>query len=253
MKTDKTTRRIVYIDKDRCNGCGQCVPSCAEGAIQLMDGKARLVSESYCDGLGACLGECPQDAIRIIEREADLFDPEAVEHHLTAQGIRHDARIPEPAGCPSSRMQTFNRPEQMKGEAEAREDSQSELSHWPVQIRLVPPTAPFLQGAHLLVAADCTPIAYGNFHRDFLKDRVVLIGCPKFDDARSYVEKFTDIFKTADIKSVTVVLMEVPCCQGLLMIVKKALELAGMEIPLDQITISTKGEIVKREALTSLG
>jgi hypothetical protein len=140
----------------------------------------------------------------------------------------------------------------MKGEAEAKEESLSELSHWPVQIRLVPPTAPFLQGAHLLVAADCTPIAYGNFHRDFLQDKVVLIGCPKFDDAGSYVEKFTDIFKTADIKSVTVVLMEVPCCQGLLMIVKKALELAGREIPLDRITISTRGEVIERETVTSL-
>ena len=245
MKTDKTIRRIVHIDQDRCNGCGQCVPSCAEGAIQLVDGKARLMSESYCDGLGACLGECPQGAIRIIEREADLFDPEAVEHHLTAEGIRIDEKVPEPAGCPSSRFQTFDRSERRQDEGEVKEESRSELSNWPVKIRLVPPTAPCLKGADLLVAADCIPVAYPDFHRDILKDKVVLIGCPKLDDVHEYLRKLTEIFKKAAIKSVTVAVMEVPCCQGLVMVVKKALELSGKEIPLQTVTISPGGKIVE--------
>jgi len=244
----KKMRKILEIDEELCNGCGQCVPACAEGAIQIVDGKARLASESYCDGLGACLGECPQDAIHIIEREAEEFDPEAVEHYLKEKDMSTKTAGKFVAtGCPSSHVQTFTVPPMEESSDNSNEKIPSALSHWPVQIRLVPPSAPFLKGAHLLLAADCTPIAYANFHNDFLKDRVVMIGCPKFDDVQLYLQKFTELFKTADIKSVTVVVMEVPCCQGLLMIIDKALESAGKNIPVEEITISPNGKIIKKE------
>jgi Fe-S-cluster-containing hydrogenase component 2 len=247
-------RKIIEIDEELCNGCGQCVPECAEGAIQVIDGKARLVKDRYCDGLGACLGECPTGALTIVEREADEFDEEAVEEHL---GVRmQDAKKAEPTlacGCPSTQVQSFKvTPSHHEDHRPDTHDSfASNLSHWPVQIRLVPPTAPFLKGAHLLVAADCTPVAYPHFHRDFLRGKAVMVGCPKFDNAQEYVQKFADIFKTADIKGITVVVMEVPCCQGLPVIIKKAMELAGKEIPLDQVIISTRGKILERERLVA--
>lgn len=247
-------RKIIEIDEELCNGCGQCVPACAEGAIQVIDGKARLIKDQYCDGLGACLGECPTGALRVIEREAEEFDEEAVEEHLHTR--EQDARKAEatmPCGCPSAQIQTFESP--LVGRADNKPDTHesaaSALSHWPVQIRLVPPKAPFLQGAHLLVAADCTPVAYPHFHRDFLEAKVVMVGCPKFDDAEAYIQRFADIFKTAHIKDVTVVVMEVPCCQGLPVIIKKAMEIAGKSIPLEQITISARGEVLERERLVA--
>jgi len=247
-------RKIIEIDEELCNGCGQCVPACAEGAIQVIDGKARLIKEQYCDGLGACLGECPTGALKVIEREAEEFNEEAVQEHLYAK--EHDASKEEatmPCGCPSTQIQTFASPGVGRAEKRpvTRESAVSALSHWPVQIRLVPPTAPFLQGAHLLVAADCTPVAYPNFHRDFLEGKAVMVGCPKFDDAEAYIQRFADIFKTAGIKDVTVVVMEVPCCQGLPVIIKKAMELAGKSIPLEQITISRRGEVLERERLVA--
>jgi Pyruvate/2-oxoacid:ferredoxin oxidoreductase delta subunit len=245
-------RKIVEIDESRCNGCGQCVLACAEGAIQVVDGKARLVSENFCDGLGACLGECPQGAIRIIERDAENFDPKAVERHNMEKAMsKKSLKNLVPPGCPSSCMETFAPPPAEKPVQSSKEKIPSALSHWPVQIRLVPPAAPFLKGAHILVAADCTPIAYPEFHHDFLKGKSVMIGCPKFDDARLYLQKFTEIFKTADIKSVTVVAMEVPCCQRFFLIIDKALELAGKDIPLEEITISPKGKIIMKERITA--
>ena len=248
MNINKTLRKIIYIDDKFCNGCGQCVPACAEGAIQVVDGKARLISERFCDGLGACLGECPQGAIRIIEGKADEFDPEAVEKHLLDKDRqKEDSAIRMPAGCPSNRVQTFSVSSGEDSSEASRGSIPSALSHWPVQIRLVPPSAPFLKGADLLIAADCTPIAYPSFHNDFLKDKVVMIGCPKFDDAQLYLQKFTEIFKNTDIRSITVLVMEVPCCQGLLMIIDKALESAGTNIPVEEITISPAGKIIKRE------
>jgi ferredoxin len=208
----------------------------------------------YCDGLGACLGECPKDALKVIEREAEDFDEKAVEEHLRTE---HSPKIhEEPAmacGCPSTHIQTFI-PERPPGEAKQPVPTQSTpsaLTHWPVQIRLVPPTAPFLKGADLLVAADCTPIAYPNFHRDFLDGKVVMVGCPKFDEVQTYVQKFTDIFNTAGIKSVEVVTMEVPCCQGLPLIVRKGLESSGKKIPISQVIISTRGEILKRQKIAA--
>ena len=246
----KVLRKIVEINEELCNGCGECVPSCAEGALKIIDGKARLVSEIYCDGLGACLGGCPQGAIRIIEREADDFDESAVEHYLKE---KEKVEKKEPAhkphsGCPSSRIQMFgkscdeaNRPVRQAGVSSA-------LTHWPIQIRLVPPAAPFLKGADLLVAADCAPSAYPGFQSE-LEGKVLMIGCPKFDNADEYVAKFADIFRTAGIKSVTILFMEVPCCSGLPAIVKKAMALAGKDIPMEGVVVSTRGEILSRMKL----
>jgi len=250
----KIKRKIIQIDDEKCDGCGLCVPSCAEGALQIVNGKVRLVSEKFCDGLGACLGECPNDALKVIEREAEDFDEKAVEEYLHAQSGAHSV---EPAtlacGCPSTQLQSF-KPAKSCEEANqpaSRVSFKSALTHWPVQIRLVPPTAPFLKGADLLVAADCTPIAYPNFHRDFIEGKVVMIGCPKFDEVQGYVQKFTDIFQTAGIRSLTVVTMEVPCCQGLPLIVRKGLELSGKKIPLEQVIISTQGEALKTQKLVA--
>jgi ferredoxin len=245
----KVKRKIILIDEDLCDGCGACVPSCAEGAIEVVDGKARMVAEKYCDGLGACLGECPKGALNIEERVADEFDEEAVEEHLSEREKEKPAQeLVMACGCPSSQIKTFA----PRGAGETGRTAQhSELSHWPVQIKLVPPTAPFLKGAHLLVAADCTAVAYPDFHRDFLKGKAVMIGCPKFDDAEEYVEKFTEIFRTADIRSVTVVDMEVPCCSALPRIVKSGMDGAGKSIPAEEVVIGAGGEILNRRKLAA--
>jgi ferredoxin len=235
----KSTRKIIRINEEKCDGCGLCVPSCAEGAIRLVDGKARLVAEKYCDGLGACLGECPQGALAVIDAEADPFD-EAAAKELVRAG---DKTLP--CGCPSTSMQSFA-PQTGCDRANVPisqpSSGVSALTHWPVQIRLVPPSAPFLRGAHLLIAADCTPLAYPRFHDDLLRGKTVLLGCPKFDNAEEYVKKFAAIFETAAIKSITIVVMEVPCCQGLPVIVRKGMALAVKEIPIEIVVISTRGE-----------
>lgn len=250
----RVVRHIIEIDEGLCTGCGACAPACAEGAIQVIDGKARLVADKYCDGLGACLGECPTGALKVIEREAEEFDEASVKEHLQAQADNApQAAAAMACGCPSAQIQTFGSSflHQEDSMPDAHERTGSALSHWPVQLRLVPPIAPFLKGAHLLVAADCTPVAYPSFHRDFLQGKVVMVGCPKFDDKQEYIQRFAEIFKTADIKDITVVVMEVPCCQGLPVIVKKGMELAGKSIPLEQITISTRGEILGQERLVA--
>jgi len=242
----RTKRKIVEFDGTLCNGCGECVPACAEGAIRIVDGKARLVSESYCDGLGACLKECPQGAIRIIEREARSFDQQAVENYLKEkENAEKTNEIHLPCGCPSRHIQTFEPAIKKADEAVSRIKTASALSHWPVQIRLVPAAAPFLKGGNLLVAADCTPVAYAGFH-GFLKGRAVLLGCPKFDDVKEYVKKFSDIFRESDIRSVSVLVMEVPCCSALPAIVRKGMEIAKKKVPMEEIVISTRGEILKR-------
>jgi Pyruvate/2-oxoacid:ferredoxin oxidoreductase delta subunit len=247
----KIMRKIIQIEEDKCDGCGQCVPSCAEGAIQIVDGKARLMAEKYCDGLGACLGECPNDALHVIEREADDFDEKAVEQHLQKSPPPPLPAAPTMAcGCPSTQIQDFKRPFKSCEEANKPASYQSNvsaLSHWPVQIKLVPPTAPFLKGADLLVAADCTPFAYADFHRDFLQGKVLMVGCPKFDDAEAYIQKFTDIFKMSGVKSVTVLTMEVPCCQGLPVIVKRGMAAANADLPMSHVVVSLRGEVVRRE------
>lgn len=241
----KVMRKIIEIDEERCDGCGQCVPSCAEGAIQVVDGKARLVAEKYCDGLGACMGECPNGALRIVEREAEDFDEGAVEEYLAHKQEEMET-APMACGCPSNLIQTLSPRAPGTGPEERAE---SRLGHWPVQIHLVPANAPFLKGADLLVAADCVPVAYPNFHRDFLQGKAVMVGCPKFDDVKAYIEKFTEIFKTADIKSITALVMEVPCCSALPAILKKAMDAAGRKIPLERVVISTRGEILRRSTL----
>lgn len=235
----KRLRKIIEIDENLCNGCGQCVPSCAEGAIQIIDGKARLVSEKYCDGLGACLGECPTGALKIVEREADDFDEEAAIKHVDAskQSVH--------AGCPGAQMRRFS------PAVPTNQHSESALGHWPVQIRLVPPGAPFLQGADLLVTADCVPIAYGSFHQDFLSGKTVMVGCPKFDDTAMYVDRFTNIFRSSDIASVTVVVMEVPCCQGLPSIVQEGMRRAAKSVPLEKVVISLDGKIISRQKMAA--
>lgn len=256
----KSLRKIIRIDAEKCNGCGLCVPSCAEGAIQIVDGKARLVAEKYCDGLGACLGECPEGALQVVDAEVDAFDEAAVKEHLTGKGaaaggehaqgdrtlkMAAHADQTAPCGCQSSQMQTFapqTACEKANIPAAHAGSGASALTHWPVQIHLVPPTAPFLRGADLLVAADCTPVAYPRFHDGLLQGKTVLLGCPKLDDADAYVKKFAAIFGAADIKSVTVAVMEVPCCQGLPVIVRKGMAMAGKNIPLSVATISVRGE-----------
>lgn len=246
----KIKRKIIEIDEELCDGCGNCVVSCAEGAIKIIDGKAKVIKDKFCDGLGACLGECPQNALHLIEREADPFDEEAVETHLKAlEQEKAGAEDKQPCGCPSSQIKMFpgmgpsscqaaNVPKTQSGQASA-------LGHWPVQIRLVPPHAPFLKNADLLVAADCVPVAYPSFHKDFLKGKVVMIGCPKFDDIDNYVEKFTQIFQQNPINSITSLIMEVPCCSGLPGILKKAMKQAGVDIPVKEVVISARGEILR--------
>lgn len=257
----KTVRKIIEIDEELCDGCGNCVPSCAEGALKVVDGKARVIAEIYCDGLGACLGECPTGALNIVEREADEFDEKAVEDHLAEQNQKEKARQ-APAlsgGCPSAGIQRFGsmKPAAASGlqadatGAEAADLAQSALSHWPVQIMLVPPTAPFLKGADLLVLADCVPVAFPTVHRDFIKGKAVVMGCPKLDNAQYYIEKFAQICKESGIKSITSVIMEVPCCGGLPMIVKKGMQKAGVDIPMEEVVISTRGQILQRKQVVA--
>ncbi len=248
----KVIRRIIEIDEERCDGCGLCVPACAEGSLEIVDGKARVIADNLCDGLGACLGECPNDALRIVEREAEAFDEGAVEMHLSGRA----EETPQPgqetpaaaSGCPSAVIQQFDpKAAATPFRPSTEPNPESALSHWPVQIRLVPPTAPFLKSADLLVVADCVPLAFPSLHQDFMKDKTVLVGCPKFDDAPMYVDRFRQIFETAGIRSITSVMMEVPCCSGLSTILRKALEKSGRHIPLEEVTISTRGKIIKRE------
>jgi ferredoxin len=250
----KVNRKIIEIDEELCDGCGQCVPSCAEGALEIIEGKARLIAEVYCDGLGACVGECPTGALTVTEREADEFEEEAVEAFLKSK----DKEIPvqEEAmacGCPSSQIQDFVPTGACEGANQpvSQESQDSALAHWPVQIKLVPPTAPFLQGADLLVAADCTAVAYPHFQRDFVEGKAVMVGCPKLDDAEEYVQKFADVFSRAGIKSVRVVVMEIPCCQGLPVIVQKGMQKAGKYIPMEKVVISPRGDLMSRDRLAA--
>lgn len=236
---EKTRRKIIKIDEEKCDGCGACVPSCAEGALQIIGGKARLVSEVYCDGLGACLGECPRGAITLEERVAVEFDEQAVKDRLQKEataGIE-----PAPGGCPSALMSLFNTPADAPPELA---ESASALAHWPVQLALAAPAAPFLNDADILLSADCAPFAYPDFHRDFIHNRAVLVACPKLDDFEAHLNKLTRILQQSNPKSITVVKMEVPCCGGLTHMVKKAMALAGRTLPVREITLNTRGQIV---------
>ena len=237
----KKLRKIIEIDEELCDGCGQCVPDCAEGSLQIIDGKARLVADKLCDGLGACLGSCPTGALKIIERVTDEFDEQAVEVFL-AEKKKNEEKSAH--SCPSSQLkmqptsscQAANKPSAVSGSA---------LSHWPVQIRLIPASAPFLENCDLLVAADCTAIAYANIQQDFIKGRIVMMGCPKFDDQPFYVDRFNEIFKTRKLNSLTILIMEVPCCGSMVQIIKKALESSGADIKIRQVVVSSQGKIIE--------
>ena len=239
--TTKVLRKIVKIDEEKCNGCGLCVPGCVEGALQIIDGKAKLISETYCDGLGACLGECPQGAITIEEREADDFDEEATKLHQEQEELVAE---PLPCGCPGSTVRQFER---QKGAEVTVGDTPSSLpsmlGQWPVQLTLVPPSAPFLQGADLMLAADCVPFAYAGFHHDLLQGYALLVACPKLDDFQAHQKKLTDILRHAGVKSLTVVHMEVPCCFGLVHMAKQAILESGKDIPFKEVAIGVRGDI----------
>lgn len=256
IRMKKVSRKIIEIDDERCDGCGQCVPACAEGAIQVIDGKAKLVADKFCDGLGACLGDCPNDALRVIERLADEFDEKAVEQHLKAAAKPDEGAGQTMAcGCPSTQVRSFetNKARPMAGPSVGTGRDESALTHWPIQIRLIPPTAPFLKGADLLVLADCVAGAYPGLHRDLIAGRVVLMGCPKLDDAEAYIEKFAEIFETAKPRSLTIAMMEVPCCSGLAHIVREALKASRASIPVDELVFSVRGEPMERMKASAEG
>jgi ferredoxin len=216
-------RKVIYIDETKCNGCGVCIPACAEGALQIVDGKARLVSEKYCDGLGACLGECPQGALTIVENEVDVFNEAAAKEHQAAQ------KTPGLA-CPS-------RPS---------------LRQWPVQLALIPPAAPFLQGADILLVADCVPFAYPALHEHFIPGHALLVACPKLDDYSAHEAKLTEIIRHAQPKSLSVMHMEVPCCYGLVQMAREAIRQSSPKVPLKEITVGVRGDI-KKEGATQGG
>ena len=255
----KEVRNIIQIDEELCDGCGQCVPDCAEGSLKIIDGKARLMADKLCDGLGACLGSCPTGALRVIQREADEFDEEAVELYLEEEKKKNAAQQPATmaCGCSSTHIQSFPQATIKSGSScqsanlptqhAATAIASSALSHWPVQIRLIPVNAPFLQNANLLVAADCTAVAARNFQENYLDGKTVMMGCPKFDDAENYIERFAEIINKCHLKSLTILIMEVPCCSAMNVIIKKAIEKAGQVVPVEQITISTRGEEISRK------
>ena len=233
-------RKIIKIDQEKCNGCGLCAAACHEGAIGMVEGKAQLLREDYCDGLGDCLPACPTGAITFEVREAPAYDAAAVEAAKAAKAAQTLA--PLPCGCPGSQSRSIQRTPCAAPAAPAAPE-ESQLSQWPVQIKLVPVNAPYFDGAKLLVAADCTAYAYAAFHRDFLRGRITLVGCPKLDEG-DYADKLTEILRRNDIKSVTVVRMEVPCCGGLENAVKRALQNCGKLIPWQVTVISTDGRIL---------
>lgn len=274
-------RKIIKIDAQNCNGCGQCIPNCPEGAIQIIDGKARLVSDLFCDGLGACIGHCPQGAITIEEREAQAYDERKVMENIVKQGknvIRaHLEHLKEHgqtayfqqaldylkekgikihleefghkehkySGCPGVKVVDFRGEQGRLTKNEAHPVGKSQLGQWPIQLMLVPAFAPFLNNADLLIAADCVPFAYADFHEDLLKGKVLLVGCPKFDDLKLYAQKFSQILQNNHIKSITYAHMEVPCCFGLTSIIKDAILEAGKDIPFKEVIIGIKGEKLK--------
>ena len=267
-------RKIIEIDEEKCNGCGLCIPDCPEGALQIIDGKARLVSDLFCDGLGACIGTCPKNAIKIVEREAEPYNERKVMDNVVKQGenvikahLEHlkvhgetkflkeaidyleekgiESPIKNevsglPCGCPGSKEMDLRH---KKSSSESKQYIESELRQWPVQLSLVSTNASYFDNANLLIVADCVPFAYGNFHQDFLKNKSVIIFCPKLDDIKPYREKLIEIFKTKDIKSITLVNMEVPCCFGMVKLIKDALDASGKDIEIKKTIITTDGKI----------
>lgn len=279
-------RKIIKIDEEKCNGCGLCIPNCPEGALQIIDAKARLISDLFCDGLGACIGHCPQGAITIEEREAQSYNEKKVMENIVKQGknvikahLEHlrahnekellkqaidylkerkievpleakalhfvDKHRPNSSGCPGLKVMDLRKKQKPKDKEPSLSKQKSQLGQWPIQIKLVPSFAPYLKDADLLIAADCVSFAYTDFHQDLLKGKVLLIGCPKLDDAKLYEKKITQIIKDNNIKSITCAHMEVPCCFGLVNIIKSAISASGKDIPFKEVTISIKGEKLK--------
>lgn len=277
-------RKIIKIDEDKCDGCGVCVPECHEGALQVIDGKVRLISDLFCDGLGACIGHCPQDALKIEEREAEPYDetkvmdyivkggPNVIKAHLEhlrdheefeylkeafiyleAKGIHNPIKDVKPIapkhhqGCPGSASSVI---EKKNDENEETGKRQSQLTQWPIQLHLVPPTAPYYKNSDLLLAADCVAFSYGDFHKDFMKDKSLAIACPKLDSNKEiYVEKITSMISDANVKSITVVIMQVPCCGGLIQIAKQAVIDSGKNIPVEAVVIGVNGDILQKAKL----
>lgn len=256
-------RKIINIDEEKCNGCGLCIPNCPEGAIRIIDKKARLISDLFCDGLGACIGHCPQGAITIEERDAQEYDERPVMANIIKQGdnvikahlfhlkehkqekyFKQAIDAAHHSVCPGLKIMDLRQQAKSPQPEQSAFKGISELRQWPIQITLVPPFAPYLQDADLLIAADCVPFAYADFHRDLLKGKVLLIGCPKLDDLQSYQDKITEIIKHNNIKSITCAHMEVPCCFGLVSVIKSAIALSPKVIPFKEIIISIKGEIL---------
>lgn len=269
-------RKIIQINEELCNGCGNCIPNCPEGALQIIDGKARLISDLFCDGLGACVGECPLGAIEVVEREAEPYDERKVMENIVKQGknviIAHLKHLKEHGeiklfnealeylrqkgianpleeiphthnhSCPSAK--TISIKKKAKSESHTRERAESYLENWPVQLKLISPYAPYLKNADILLCADCVPFAYANFHSDFVKDRVVIILCPKLDESiEDYIEKFAEIIRANEPKSINVLHMEVPCCFGIVHIAKEAAKKAGKDVKINNITVSISGDI----------
>jgi NAD-dependent dihydropyrimidine dehydrogenase PreA subunit len=252
----KIMRKIIQIDEALCDGCGNCVVGCAEGALKVINGKAKVVADKFCDGLGACIGECPTGALKIIEREAEAFDEAAVEAHLSGKEEAPRQPVKTHTGCPSAAIHTFAiaSDRSAPGQTDCAKANQpatltanriSALSQWPIQIRLIPPTAPFLNNSDLLVLADCSAVTLPYLHEDFIRGRVVMMGCPKFDDAKDYQERFRQIFSANTIRSITVLRMEVPCCSGLPMIVERALKESKKTIPLEEVVVGVRGDILE--------
>jgi NAD-dependent dihydropyrimidine dehydrogenase PreA subunit len=230
-------RKIINIDEESCSGCGKCMIACAEGAIEIVKGKARVVNEVYCDGLGACIGECPEGALAIEERDAPEFDERKVKEHLAQKSVKETKLM----ACPGSGPRPIPTPKPVNESGR----STPQLSNWPVQLRLVHPQAPYFKHARLLVAADCSAFAYVAMHSDFIQGRATVIACPKLDDNEEQIAKLTEIFALNDIQDIKVVRMEVPCCGGLNQLVKKAMESARKKVPMDEVVIATDGSILK--------
>jgi ferredoxin len=280
----KTKRKIIRIDEEKCTGCAACIPNCPEGALQVIDGKARLVSDLFCDGLGACVGTCPEGAMTVEERPAEPYDETKVmativkagpntiaahldhlrehgdaQHHAEALAYlkQHDVPLPTrhssldtphlPCGCPGSAVRSLSPASSARPPDRSATRPLPQLSNWPIQLTLVPPAAPYLKNADILISADCVGSSHPNFHEDLLKGRVLLIGCPKLDDAQFYVEKLTELFRTAQPKTVTVAHMTVPCCFGMVQVVKQALEASGAGTRLSEVTVDVEGKVVPNQ------
>ena len=236
-------RKIIHIDEDKCNGCGLCATACHEGAIDIIDGKAKLVRENFCDGFGDCLPGCPTGAITFEEREAPAYDEAAVQESKKKKELQEKMKHLREGGCPGSRMRMLDQPGEAGSNIAEPMRQAPQLRNWPVQIKLAPINAPYFNKAKLLIAADCTAYAYANFHQEFMRGKVTLVGCPKLD-AVDYSEKLTEIIRSNEIQEVTIVRMEVPCCGGLEMAAKKALQASGKFIPWQVVTISIDGKIL---------